>query len=789
MRIFVNLKSYVLAGSGEGAGLISCDAVFDECGLPYIPSRRIKGALKESAMDVCDMLDERYDSVESIFGSDGFTDGKLHISNLCLRGYKEIKEEIRVLADMADSNENSANEMRIFYRNYAAPSKISSHFSSIKQQTAVDEQSETAKENSLRTLRVLKPGLELEGELYEIKPLLPKEKAILYLSALNLKKIGTARNRGFGDVRCFIEGCGFDNVDVGAASVEKAAKVLMRKSEKMDQKTREIKRNGKPVCKFEPTEKGNKKMLPYIITALSPVLISKQKGEQNTVYTLTHIPSTTSRGIFANRFIDLLGLGENAHENKYFYNLFLRGGIIITPAYPFKDGSVYTPARFLHVKKGAIPGDEEVYNILEYDSIMGKSVESISTKPIEKFVCYKDRHDKDAYGIEYVTVHSPKTDFYFHNARDREKGRCVDEGIFYYESINEGERFKGYIIGDEGCLEAIKELLSQDDQFITLIGRSRSAQYGLVKIGFGDLADMESIKDNGEDNGAEFTMVAMSPIVLYNECGFPDISEKSLEHYLQELFGYQAKIKIKKICAKVENLESFVGIWRMKTPRELAFKEGTAFKVSVEGCFDLKNKLEELQICGLGEKTELGFGRVKIYHKLIKKYKKTKKKYALGKDYAESACFQKSADILKEIVKKDITEFYKYKGFENAKELFDGKKFIKEKEEKAPNHLLSTVEAMLLGAKNMEDWEKRIKAVKGKTAGNTLKNIGLMEKLENFDVYKGEYKVKMEGKHYKALEILGLSLEGYSFELSKTYWLSFIRSLRLLKKGESKNGQ
>lgn len=98
MKIKIDLLSYTLIGSGEGAGIIDSDVVLDDLGFPYIPSRRVKGVLKESAKEVCDILGVKdYSIVGNIFGEDGFTEGKLHIDNLYINNYKKIKEEIKIL--------------------------------------------------------------------------------------------------------------------------------------------------------------------------------------------------------------------------------------------------------------------------------------------------------------------------------------------------------------------------------------------------------------------------------------------------------------------------------------------------------------------------------------------------------------------------------------------------------------------------------------------------------------------------------------------------------------------
>lgn len=727
MKIKIDLLSYTLTGSGEGAGIIDSDVVLDDFGFPYIPSRRIKGVLRESAQEVCDILGiNDYKIVNSIFGKDGFTEGKLHIGNLYINDYKEIKEEI----------ENLKNDNDSLYKNFVNSLKITSYYTTIRQQTSIEEDNGIAKKGSLRTFRVLKPGLKFEGELYEINPLTKKEKAILYLAVINLKRIGTSRNRGFGEIRCSIEGIEFDNLDKAIQDLKNGI-----------DKTEEIKYSD---LKFQGNKSKNIKILPYKITALSPILIAKEIGEQNTIYTEKYIPSTTIRGLFANKFINELGLGKIAHKNNDFYNMFLRGDIIVTPAYPLKNHRIYYPALYLHKEKGK--DSNPVYNILE------EVPNDIKTKPLNRMIYYID--DK-------IYTYDISTTFYFHNTRDRVKGHSTGEDIFYYEAINEGEEFKGFIIGDEGYFEGIKNLFKE--KFNSFIGRSKSAQYGLVKIEFGDLKDTDML----EIEDKEFIIVAISPIILHNDWGFSEVSEKTLKNYLKKHFN-DCDIIVEKIIARTEYVENFVGIWGMKNTRELAYSPGSAFKIIVKGCDNLEEKLNNLLIYGFGEKTDLGFGRVKIYWDLNEEYDMDGEKEKFRHIYP-----QKSYLIISDIVNREIKEFIKYKGFERAGKFKDQKKIS--------NNLIGRIEGILSETSNFDDWRRKLSKLDKKPAGETLKDTNLWDDLYELDVFNNKSnKIIFDNRLSEVIKDLSLDLD--HFELSKTYWVSFLRYLRLFKKtgGEEK---
>ncbi len=553
------------------------------------------------------------------------------------------------------------------------------------------------------------------------------------MASINLKRIGTSRNRGFGEIKCAIE-------DIGISSVDDAIQYLNSDNDKNT--IEEIKSSDSE--KFSGDKKGNIKKLSYKITTLSPILLAKEIGEQNTINTEKYIPSTTVRGLFANKFIKRFNLGNVAHKDETFYNLFLKGEIIVTPAYPFKSDKIYYPALYLHKEKGK--DSSSVYNILE------KIPENIKIKPVNKMIC--DKGDE-------IYSHDVSTTFYFHNARDREKGHATGEEIFYYEAINEGEEFKGFIIGYEGLLDEIKRIFGSS--FISFIGRSKSAQYGLVNIEFGDLKDVEKF----DDEYKEFFIVAISPIILHNDCGFSEISEKILNNYLKKHF-YDCNITVEKIIAKTEYVENFIGVWRMKNTRELAYSVGSAFKIKIKGCNDLKEKLNYLTIYGFGDKTELGFGRFKVHSFLKENYEVKNYKEDTDKDII----LKYSKSILENIVNQKVKETVKSKAFEKAED-------YKNKIKSISNNLIGRLEGMLLETNKFDDWKKKLKELDKKPAGETLNNLNLWD-----DLYKLDISDKYENWFYdKLLKAVGeLKIQLDDFELSKTYWINFFRYLRLFKK-------
>ncbi len=215
MNIELKLLSPTLVGNGEGwASIIDLDVVYDDLGLPFIPARRVKGILRESALEIIEMFSYSglnifsRDDIDAVFGKPGFSESKCIISNFYLHNYKDYRQWILWGID---------NYPGIFFRD-----RIENLFTVFRSQTALDKRG-VAKENSLRTERALKRNLIFEGtidfqsienNIYE------RYLCLIVLAVKNARRIGTNRNRGFGKVRFSIP-----------KEIESKAKEFLKKQE------------------------------------------------------------------------------------------------------------------------------------------------------------------------------------------------------------------------------------------------------------------------------------------------------------------------------------------------------------------------------------------------------------------------------------------------------------------------------------------------------------------------------------------------------------------------------
>ncbi len=196
-KMKIEILTDTLIGSGEGFGtVIDTDIVFDDIGIPYIPSKRMKGLLRDSASSIVDIFKLSFDDfelpkVEDLFGEPGKEwSCPFKISDFYISDYND--------------NYNWLNYFlsKDLYKNFISGDLIIDYFTNIRKSTTIENG--VAKRHSLRSFRVLSRGYTFVGEI-EINGAESdkiKLEKLLSLSCLNLKSIGTKRNRGLGKIKC-----------------------------------------------------------------------------------------------------------------------------------------------------------------------------------------------------------------------------------------------------------------------------------------------------------------------------------------------------------------------------------------------------------------------------------------------------------------------------------------------------------------------------------------------------------------------------------------------------------
>lgn len=160
---------------------IDTDICYDNYGFPFIPAKRIKGCLRESAQELADWGMEI--SEDKLFGKagDAVNAGAVRLGNAYPENIAEMRDEIT----KADGH--------IIYH----PQNVLRQFSYLRTQTAIDADNGVADPHSLRTMRVAKKGMVFEAELDAPAELMEDITACCKAT----RHMGIARTRGLGEVK------------------------------------------------------------------------------------------------------------------------------------------------------------------------------------------------------------------------------------------------------------------------------------------------------------------------------------------------------------------------------------------------------------------------------------------------------------------------------------------------------------------------------------------------------------------------------------------------------------
>ena len=199
-KIQIQVKSPTLIGSGEGLGaLIDSDIVFDDAGIPYIPAKRVKGCLRDSAKEVEEILQRAKIPVpmdiDAVFGKTGNIEpAQVYFSSLFIPEYEAERSWLLYLMGNKD------------FSHYINRERIQKHFTEVRQLTRIEEDG-VAFDHSLRSVRVVKKGEVFKGDVRIIGNPNSNDSLIqtLYLACLNFRHMGTGRNRGFGEIACTLD--------------------------------------------------------------------------------------------------------------------------------------------------------------------------------------------------------------------------------------------------------------------------------------------------------------------------------------------------------------------------------------------------------------------------------------------------------------------------------------------------------------------------------------------------------------------------------------------------------
>ncbi len=783
LRITIEVGSSLMLGSGTGRGsYIDSDIIVDDFGLPFFPARRLKGLLRESALELIEMLQQAGweefipVSIEQVFGS-SIHPAAIRVNNLYPPDYEQTIDCL--------------NYIRQEFPQLINKEAVTSALTDIRQQTAIDKKG-YAQKGSLRSIRVLKKPYSFLGDIEVLDLELKAEiEVLLALACLNLKRVGSSRNRGWGEISCTL--CSEDGRNLTKTVVEEFKEELkkgrnlgQRPSRQTEEASVAIMPNKDDTEKTIVATKGYSHKLEYIITNTAPLLFTSPDGDENMVITLDYIPGTALHGYYANQLIKSKGIKpDQAQEDEVFHQCFLEGKLGFSNAYLIYNGAyfkkqLYPTPLFIHTNKQR----DQLFNLIE-DS-------PADSQAVRGYACIEDGK---------LIKKEPEKTINFHLLRNanstttqnRIDGHGKDESIFHYQSIEAGQEFHGYLLGSEDKLKAFQDYFGDKSQI--RLGRSINTQYGSCRIEFGEIEkNTFSLDDSllGEDENSRLEdnhvlLYFISPVVLYNDYGYTSVSTENLARILEQRLGLdEGAIELLKSFAREMESNSFVTHWKMPEPVIRAWAPGSSFLLQFKVDIDesLKKRINALMRDGLGDKGHMGLGQLRFVSNLPE-----------VKEYYDSDAkkeFEKPGDIsplAERIIRQTYADFWERIVLATATRR--ASEFHKKNKEKVSlsSNLLGRLERMVQDAQNPEDLAGKIRELRGKAANPLyemkLNHASLFEELTNMkleDWCRGavENEWKLANKLQEEFDI-----KQDASDLFRNYWQAFLRTLRQLYKAEN----
>lgn len=749
MILEMHLLSDAIPGSGEGlSGIIDIDISCDEYGIPYIPAKRIKGILRESALELRHIPGLLGHTVEDIFGKSGASQGTdFKISDGTIRHYRVYKE----LLEYAAYNDRLAP---LFSKEI-----VLDEFTYFRSRTNIDHESGSAKENTLRTSRVLKRGLtfyfqaEFPGQ---------HSKDIETICKVTLR-FGLSRTRGLGEIRLTLLPAG-----------EKSEIPLT------------------PGINTENFTTGQQCKLILHIQNKGRIIVTSKVSKKQT--TETYIPGSALLGMFANEFIRERH-PDAPHHDTYFRDIFLNGTVTFSNAYPedkHLQDILPTPVS-IHKEK-----DRDNYFDLAYETDFQKVLDGeIATKEIT--------HEFARIAGEEIIPYKTETTVEYHHSRPEDKGighAREGNGVFFQYSVLEAEKnFRAEIHGPFHLLEPIISLCKKYGVFY--LGKSKTAQYGKCTVQLKEIVPVHTLPRQWKP-GKRIVITLVSDMVLRNPCGFVSPMPCLLKEEIAQFLEISPQLlEIERTFLSFTGKSGFSGIWRMPRIQENALKAGSVMVIKNNSGRNLE--LEKLADHAFGFDTGEGCGKITISRhgrtSITLEYPTSQSPGFPGKNLPLIECF------IKNILRKQIHLQLKAASLENAQysrfpsNSFIGKMglFLEEAQsfEVLNNQYLKKLRA--IGKKQLEKIEEHL-MIKDLTIKTEEKNKQRIEKAKQVDIEKVKQFI-IDTRNRAGIDSPGLreimhasridehffAAEDTIFELYRYYAGIFLSTLRMVKRRQDES--
>lgn len=596
MKISIKTLTDLHIGSGKTDGIIDNDIILNERNQPFIPASTFKGVLKESCLEIAELIE-----LKLCGGEHNQNEGK----KLCGISFEKPYGDYPCLLCLLFGSYNNEGALRITdgplnVKSSAAKFTVTGH-------NKIDPQTGAASENALFIMKHVAAGTEFELEMtFNDIPAELKELAesLITLGLLNLHRIGGRRRKGKGDIA--LE---FNNKSNYKASEIKTIIGNLKKYPV-------ISINGNKVSKqnisLTPENYESHILVELTFKTKNSMTINDNHVSGNHYETIDYIPASNVSGLFFSKFF------QQVNDSSLFQGM-LSNNLISFSNLFYSDGS----RQSLPWPKSLITCDKS-RDSKGHSTFLGFNKE----KPVceycgaamsSKGKGYCNFNQADG-GLNLNLVGTPSKRIRLRNNIDRSTQTTKENGIYTYQEISENQIFKGILRFKSKEIFNLwqKVVFNGSKETQASFGRGRSRGLGLGILSYKTVNINETyfnceIKNRIEKSNGMIPLMFLTETILVDEfLQFTKTISRDYFSKYNENLNFEFDTANSFITYKLRyGFNSQKGLPAFP---DIAIEPGSVIVLKFPDFEKNKDKviefLKQIEINGIGERRSEGFGQV-----------------------------------------------------------------------------------------------------------------------------------------------------------------------------------
>lgn len=562
----IRLRSDLCAGNGESVGnSVDTDVCMDTAGLPYIPSRRLKGCLKQAAYDLQKMKypNASQENIDRLFGDAYGQEGCFFIQDAVVESAasinkflkKDIKDDKRIKKDGSgyETDEKKKKEIPSIVKTAAHSSNVERLFTTVRGQTRLENGIKV--DNTLRFTRVIghydpfEPGEKKEMCFYAPVYLDTTDSVLVELfdsCCKATRHIGTSRNRGLG------------NVQISMCKDEDKNDTLKNQDNRNPEKN---------IKKQEPVGHSREQIvISYKIRLDSPVTLPGC-DELN-----TSIPARSVIGCMAGNYLKTGSAAETT-----FQDLFLNGTVCWSALTPVIKGMISDPVPMMLVKLKNDDKKRKINHLTEKTDEWKKLKPKTMDGSFAAVVKDEEKHE-----LVYM-VAEPEIHTVYHNSINRKSADFDEESkntLYMQDSIDAGMVYGGTVTCPSDMEEIVLSCLTTSS---LRFGRSRSAQYAACSL-YGKPDVMKKTQKALEMGNDDIVYVILKSDLVYQKDGLYTTDSSDIRAAIAEKLGLSDQIPDGCLdYCRYHTIGGYQAVWQLQKPQIPAVRAGSIYCLQANG--------------------------------------------------------------------------------------------------------------------------------------------------------------------------------------------------------------